>query len=49
MKIIFTLLLSLFTCFGAGYYFTGSIDDCRIFNRALSKSEVAYIYAAGME
>jgi len=34
---------------GSGYYFTGSIGDTRIFNRALSTNEVLWIYAAGMK
>ncbi|HVZ75730.1 MAG TPA: LamG-like jellyroll fold domain-containing protein [Candidatus Paceibacterota bacterium] len=32
---------------GAGNYFPGSIDDVRIYNRALSASEVAQLYQMG--
>ena len=32
---------------GTPYYFDGSIDDVRVYNRALSSSEVAKLYLAG--
>jgi len=30
-----------------GYYWQGSLDDVRVYNRALSASEVAQLYALG--
>jgi len=34
---------------GSGRWFNGSIDDVRVYNRALSSSEVAALYAAGAQ
>ena len=31
----------------ASFYFTGSIDDVRVYNRALSPSEIQYLYLMG--
>ena len=30
------------------YYFTGSIDEVRIYNQALSSTEIQQLYAAGI-
>lgn len=32
---------------GGGYYFNGKIDDVRVYNRALSASEVTRLYGLG--
>lgn len=36
-------------CCGGRYYFDGSIDDVRLYNRALSAQEVQQMYAAGAQ
>lgn len=36
-------------CCGGRYYFDGSIDDVRLYNRALSAQEIQQLYAAGAQ
>jgi hypothetical protein len=41
------LNLGSYTDFGGGYRLNGRLDDVRIFNQALTISDIAYLYAGG--
>jgi hypothetical protein len=36
------------TCGGGSFFFSGTLDDARVYNRALSASEIAVMYSQGL-